>query len=74
MIGAVTFANIQMSVCLVKNKGGEGMKRYIAVIEIDDDEEIVGDASRWEKKGFKKTGRHFLQIREVLKQMQEGNE
>ena len=50
------------------------MKRYIAVIEIDDDEEIVGDASRWEKKGFKKTGRHFLQIREVLKQMQEGNE
>ena len=41
---------------------------YITVVESD------GTASRWEKKGFKKTGRHFLQIREVLKQMQEGNE
>ena len=33
-----------------------------------------GTVSRWEKEGFKKTGRHFSQIEEVLKQMQEGNE
>lgn len=40
----------------------------ITIIEGD------GTASRWEKEGFKKTGRHFPQIAEVLKQMQEGNE
>lgn len=40
----------------------------ITIIEGD------GTASRWEKEGFKKTGRHFSQIEEVLKQMQEGNE
>lgn len=33
-----------------------------------------GTVSRWEKEDFKKTGRHFSQIEEVLKQMQEGNE
>lgn len=37
----------------------------ITIIEGD------GTASRWEKEGFKKTGRHFPQIAEVLKQMQE---
>ena len=31
-----------------------------------------GSALRWEKEHFKKTGRHFPQIAEVLKQMQEG--
>lgn len=30
-----------------------------------------GSALRWKKEGFKKTGRHFSQIEEVLKQMQE---
>lgn len=39
---------------------------YITVIEYD------GVASRWKKESFKKTGRHFPQIEEVLKQMQEG--
>lgn len=38
---------------------------YITVVEYD------GVASRWKKEGFKKTGRHFPQIEEVLKQMQE---
>lgn len=38
----------------------------ITIIEGD------GTASRWEKESFKKTGRHFPQIAEVLKQMQEG--
>ena len=33
-----------------------------------------GTALRWKKDIFKKTGRHFPQIEEVLKQMQEGNE
>ena len=33
-----------------------------------------GTAIRQEKEGFKKTGRHFPQIEEVLKQVQEGNE
>lgn len=32
-----------------------------------------GTVSRWEKEDFKKTGRHFPQIAEVLKQMQEGS-
>lgn len=31
-----------------------------------------GTVSRWKKEGFKKTGRHFPQIKEVLKQIQEG--
>lgn len=30
-----------------------------------------GTVSRWEKEHFKKTGRHFPQIEEVLKQLQE---
>lgn len=33
-----------------------------------------GTVSRWEKEHFKKTGRYFPQVEEVLKQMQEGNE
>lgn len=33
-----------------------------------------GTALHWDKKDFKKTGRHFPQIEEVLKQMQEGEE
>ena len=32
-----------------------------------------GSTLRWEKEHFKKTGRHFPEIAEVLKQMQEGN-
>lgn len=36
--------------------------------------ESNGVTGRWEKEDFKKTGRHFSQIEEVLKQMQEGNE
>lgn len=49
---------------VVVNVSGE----YIIVV-LDD-----GTAMRWLKEGFKKTGRHFPQIEEVLKQMQEGNE
>ena len=33
-----------------------------------------GSALRWKKEHFKKTGRHFPQIEEVLQKMQEGNE
>lgn len=33
-----------------------------------------GTVSRWEKEDFKKTGRHFPQIEELLQKMQEGNE
>ena len=40
-------------------------REYLTVI-LDD-----GIAIRWEKKEFKKTGRHFPQIAEVLRQMQE---
>lgn len=38
---------------------------YITVVEGD------GTASIWEKKGFKKTGRHFPQIDEILKELKE---
>lgn len=31
-----------------------------------------GTVSRWEKEDFKKTGRHFPEIADVLKQIQEG--
>lgn len=33
-----------------------------------------GTALHWDKKDFKKTGRHFPQIEEVIKQMQEAEE
>lgn len=39
---------------------------YLLIIQKD------GSALHWKKESFKKTGRHFPQIAEVLKQMQEG--
>lgn len=36
--------------------------------------ESNGIVCRWEKEDFKKTGRHFPQIEEVLKQMRESEE
>lgn len=41
---------------------------YLIILQKD------GTALRWKKDIFKKTGRHFSQIEEVLEQMQEGNE
>ena len=43
-------------------------ERYISIVENE------GKVSRFNKSAFNKTGRHFPQIEEVLKQMQEGNE
>lgn len=43
-------------------------ERYISIVENE------GKVSRFKKGEFNKTGRHFPQIEEVLKQMQEGNE
>lgn len=41
---------------------------YLVIMQKD------GAALHWKKESFKKTGRHFPQIEEVLKQMQEGEE
>lgn len=41
---------------------------YLVIIQKD------GAGLHWKKESFKKTGRHFPQIAEVLKQMQEGDE
>ena len=42
--------------------------KYVLIVQKD------GNALHWKKESFKKTGRHFPQIAEVLKKMQEGNE
>lgn len=56
----------------------DGWKGFVAGISPDGEYMVVvlqdGGALRWKKESFKKTGRHFPQIAEVLKQMQEGNE
>lgn len=39
---------------------------YLVIMQKD------GSGLHWKKESFKKTGRHFPQIEEVLKQMQEG--
>lgn len=57
------------------NDGWKGVVTWISpdggylVVTLQD-----GTALRWEKEHFKKTGRHFPQIEEVLKQMQESEE
>lgn len=56
----------------VENKEWKGTITWISpdgeflVVMLED-----GTAIRWKKKDFKKTGRHFPQIEEVLKQMKE---
>jgi preprotein translocase subunit YajC len=56
----------------------DGWRGVVTCISPDGEYLVVtlqdGSALRWEKEHFKKTGRHFPQIAEVLKQMQEGNE
>lgn len=56
----------------------DGWKGVVTHISSDGEYLLVvlrdGNAIRWEKEHFKKTGRHFPQIAEVLKQMQEGDE
>lgn len=54
-----------------KNKWGrkgvvtEITERYVSIVEDN------GSVSKWIKNGFEKTGRHFSEIEEVLKQMKE---
>lgn len=43
-------------------------EKYISIVEDN------GSVSRWKEENFKKTGRHFPQIEEVLKQMEEGED
>ena len=53
----------------------DGWKGVVTWISPDGEYMVVvlqdGSALRWKKESFKKTGRHFPQIAEVLKQMQE---
>lgn len=49
----------------IKGVVTETSERYISIVEKD------GSVNRWKKEGFKKTGRHFPQIEELLKRMQE---
>ena len=55
----------------------DGWKGVVTWISPDGEYLVVtlqdGSALRWKKEHFKKTGRHFPEIAEVLKQMQEGN-
>lgn len=68
-------AEIKIGDEVTDNDGWNGVVTYISpdgeylVVTLQD-----GSALRWEKEHFKKTGRHFPQIAEVLKQMQEGKE
>ena len=54
----------------------DGWKGVVTWISPDGEYLVVtlqdGSALRWKKEHFKKTGRHFPEIEEVLKQMQEG--
>lgn len=54
----------------------DGWKGVVTWISPDGEYLVVtlqdGSALRWKKEHFKKTGRHFPQIAEALKQMQEG--
>lgn len=66
-------AEIKIGDEVTDNDGWQGV-----VIRICSDGEYLvimqkdGAALHWKKESFKKTGRHFPQIAEVLKQMQEG--
>lgn len=68
-------AEIKIGDEVTDNDGWEGV---VAWIDPDGEYLIIlqkdGTALRWKKDIFKKTGRHFSQIEEVLKQMQEGEE
>lgn len=68
-------AEIKIGDEVTDNDGWNGVVTYISpdgayLIILQKD----GTALHWKKNIFKKTGRHFSQIKEVLKQMQEGNE
>lgn len=65
-------AEIKIGDEVTDNDGWEGVVmwispdgKYIVIMQKD------GAALHWKKESFKKTGRHFPQIAEVLKQMQE---
>ena len=66
-------AEIKIGDEVADNDGWKGVVTWISpdgeylVVTLQD-----GSALRWKKEHFKKTGRHFPQIAEVLKQMQEG--
>lgn len=68
-------AEIKIGDEVTDNDGWQGV-----VIRICSDGEYLvimqkdGATLHWKKESFKKTGRHFPQIEEVLKQMQEGEE
>lgn len=68
-------AEIKIGDEVTDNDGWKGVVTFISpndrylVVTLQD-----GNALRWKKESFKKTGRHFPQIAEVLKQMQEGSE
>lgn len=57
---------------------GEGWEGVVTRISPDGEYLIIlqkdGTSLHWEKEHFKKTGRHFPQIAEVLQKMQEGEE
>lgn len=66
-------AEIKIGDEVADNDGWKGVVTWISpdgeylVVTLQD-----GSALRWKKEHFKKTGRHFPEIEEVLKQMQEG--
>ena len=66
-------AEIKIGDEVTDNDGWKGVVTWISpdgeylVVTLQD-----GSALRWKKDHFKKTGRHFPEIEEVLKQMQEG--
>lgn len=68
-------AEIKIGDEVTDNDGWNGVVTWVSpdgeymVVTLQD-----GSALRLKKEHFKKTGRHFSQIEEVLKQMQEGNE
>lgn len=65
-------AEIKIGDEVTDDEGWNGVVTFISpegkylVVTLQD-----GNALRWKKESFKKTGRHFPEIAEVLKQMQE---
>jgi len=66
-------AEIKIGDEVTDNEGWDGVVTwidpdgaYLIILQKD------GTALRWKKESFKKTGRHFPQIEEVLKRLQEG--
>ena len=66
-------AEIKIGDEVTDDEGWNGVVTFISpegkylVVTLQD-----GNALRWKKESFKKTGRHFPQIEEVLKRLQEG--